>query len=116
MTSKELRATAEALDEIPDLAPDVRSIAHYILATVREDDDEPVTVEWIDAETPLENRSVSPYHRNYLLRGSIRLVAEACEGGFRPCVLWCGSGSEFSEIPNPTRGEIRAMIRGIRIK
>lgn len=94
---------------------DVIASCDHILATVREDDDEPVTREWVDAETPLVNRSTSPYSRNYLIRGGVRLVASAKPGGFEPCVLWCGSGNEFYEIGTPTRGEVRSMLRGLRV-
>ena len=94
---------------------DIGMMATHILSTIRQDDNEPVTVEWVDAETPLVNRSASPYSRNYLLRGGVRLVASAKPGGFDPCVLWCGSANEFCELGNPTRGDIRALLRGLRV-
>lgn len=114
MTAKEL---IEAANDVLERYGGHRiyDVCNHILATVRPDDDEPVTVEWVDAETPLVNRSASPYQRNYLIRGGLRLVASAKPGGFEPCVLWCGSANEFYEIGTPTRGEVRALLRGLRV-
>lgn len=115
MNAKELIEAATVLkDGYVSWTPE-HKIAEHILSAVRPDDGEPVTVEWVDAETPLVNRSTSPYSRNYLIRGGVRLVASAKPGGFKPCVLWCGSANEFCEIGTPTRGDVRSLLRGLRV-
>lgn len=90
----------------------IQLLARHVLATVRADDGEPVTVEWVDAETGLGNRSQSPYQRNYEIVPTIRLIAEACPGGFNPCELWIGAGDSFTRR-SVTRGQVRSLLRAL---
>ena len=90
----------------------VDQLARHILATVHTDDDEPVTVEWLDAiDMPCE--SIGTCHRLYSFTGGLRLAAEACPGGFKPCVLWMGFGDQFREIKHPSRGQLRHLLAGL---
>lgn len=107
------RWKSESREVQEDLQACKQIVANY-LATVRADDDEPVTVEWVDAETNLDN-SGHTYQRRYEIVSSIRLIAEACPGGFKPCELWIGGGDSFTRR-SVTRGQVRSLLRALGIE
>lgn len=93
----------------------VDQLARHILATVHPDDDEPVTVEKCN-DLGLENLSHSPYHRHYRIGPGIRLVAQACAGGFNPCELWMSGGQDFTTIKSPKMKQVRQLLSALKVE
>lgn len=89
------------------------TLAAWAVEHLPMDDDETlVTVECMDS-LGFNSDSGSPYQRRYEIVPSIRVVAEACEGGFDKCQLWIGGGTSFTSIEKLTRGQLRALCRGL---
>lgn len=121
MNASELRTAAEYFSENshcecdPEsgvfncMGCDIACMARHILATVRADDEFPATVEWCDS-TSLPLSDTGPYQRRYELTGGVRLVAEACPGGFKPCTLFTGSGDGFRSR-DINRRQVRDLCR-----
>lgn len=125
MNAKELRAAAEHFknrsyeesnEGYDEFCKDRDAIlthgVDHILATVHADDDEPVTVDDCD-ELGLGNSSTSPYQRRYELAPGIRIIAQACPGGFNLCELWIGGGSDFRQFKSIRKGQFRHLLAGL---
>ena len=120
MTPEQLRAAAEDVIQAttgsdPRMWLDhekAECCAKHILATVNANDAEPVTVDDCE-ELGLPNSSISPYQRRYELAPGIRVVAEACPGGFNVCELWIGSGNRIKEFKSISKGQLRHLLAGL---
>lgn len=115
MNATELLAAARRLSIRSARPGDSDIVVQYILATVHEDDDEPVTVEWFDPLSTTGNQSTTRYLRIYEIIPSVRLVAEAKAGGFHPCELWIGSEAAFTRR-KVTRGQVRRLLSALGIE
>ena len=112
MNAKELRLAAERIAIRCARPGDVDILAQHILATVRQDDEDPVTVD--DCEKlGLPNSSRSPYQRRYELAPGIRIIAQACPGGFNLCELWIGGGNDFRQFKSIRKGQLRHLLAGL---
>lgn len=116
MTAKELRIAAEvvlAYDGLPhadyvqveglQFHEDAVEIARYILATVRDDDDEPVTYQWlISIKKPyMENRKIWWNFDGYTVSTSSSCARFHC--------------NHMPIASVKTRGQFRAMCKGLGI-
>ncbi len=116
MTREEI---VERLDEAirREGGDDILRAYHDIASRLRDDIAErslPVPVDYVDS-LGLRNVSMSPYQRNYPLCGGVRLVAQACPGGFNDCKLWTGSRDEFLE-KKITRGQLLDLLSGLGVR
>ena len=77
-------------------------------------DDGPVTVEWIDENFPELVTDHFTIQRRYMITPQIVVVADACEGGWKPCVLWVLDKHQTKERPI-TKSQVRqlaAILKG----
>jgi hypothetical protein len=89
MTPKELRAAAENVLGIVNQPPgwvakinDSKRLAEHILATVREDDGEPVTMEWVEAFN-LNDLTIGMNKMHYLPHDMVITYKDKTRGQFR---------------------------------
>lgn len=117
MMSKELRAAAESIKSRPNESPphySAHALADYALSTVREDDDELVTWEWCEAVGLSDSSITFRSQKRYEICRSVRIVFNACVGGWAPAELWVGGG-EVHVVKNPTRGQVRRLCEALGI-
>jgi len=116
MTPRELRAAAEGLnrylqsDDVPEelicVMGDIECIARHILATVREDDDEPVTEEMID-QCSSEGNSVAVSRTTVTHFKALTTTM---------CVALLGPTGDWITIEKcKTRGQFRALCEGLGV-
>ena len=108
MTAKELRQAAENVLGIVNDPPgwtakiiDSKRLASHVLATVRDDDDEPVTEEWLGTVKPSR-----PFITHV---GPDVIDAHYCHNG---TYYWGFSTKHLWEM---TRGQFRSLCRGLGI-
>ncbi len=112
MNAKELRTAAEILLEDCDtigVTPlqQLRRLAEHILATVKEDDDEPITEEWIEKEYLQTFPTKFPDIQIKVDEdGDIILIDE---GILDQVVFFCWADE-------PTRGQLRRLLEALGVE
>ena len=113
MNAKELREAAQRLIEYPEANPDdVTGLADYILATVRDDDDEPVAWEWL-----AERMTLLPDDCDVVERlASGPMYVHRFHGPLTYVVSCVKNDGEHAAVnPPESRGQFRSLCRGLSI-
>jgi len=110
MTAKELIRAADVvrdylkyyeLGDHEEIAQPARILAMHVLATVRNDDDEPATIEWLYEVF----QHVTGFDFNFGTVGGYFEYRDGNHNHYRRC-----------DLPkNPTRGQMRSLFKALRI-
>lgn len=76
------------------------------------DDDEPVTAEWCNSQ--FEDTSMSTNMRRFEIAPSVRIIFEACVGGWSKPMLWIGAQSNIRMAEIANRRHIRQLVELLR--
>lgn len=78
-----------------------------------EDDARLVDEEWLRS-MGFHDDSMSRDQRRYEIISGVRIVSNACAGGWEPFLLWAGTGV-CHEKKNVTRGDVRRLLAALGV-
>ena len=78
------------------------------------DDDDPVTIKW--CERHWYDSATSRGFKRYEICTSIRIVFNACVGGWEQAELWIGGGSDMKILKDIKIWRIRQLCRALGIE
>lgn len=90
-------------------------LANHILSTVRDDDDEAVTVEWCDSTSLPQISRYTGIRQYFIVAGVSIWSQENHEGGWATCELSRRDQSDFKYVA-VTRGQVRDLCRALQIE